>query len=268
MLRFSRGLRILSDVGEAERTMAARVLATLEALSIGRDGLSVVELARALGRDKSIVSRQLPPLVELGLVERDENGRHRLGWRLFTLAAQAGDQRLLRLAPQVMRSLSDSTKERIHLSVLQGRDVLTILSESSRREIEAVGWVGRTSPVHSTSSGRALLFDHSDDEIRELLAGVPFPAPGSKAPAGVEELLRRLRQARQHGGALVNREFDEDLAAAAAPVRDFSGRIVAALNVSAPAYRLQGRLTSIGQQVAAGAARLSRAVSSTPDSSF
>jgi DNA-binding IclR family transcriptional regulator len=254
-------------VGDTERSTSARLLATLEALSngtAGRDGLTVAELARALGRDKSIVSRQLRPLVDLGLAERDEDGRHRLGWRLFTLAAKAGDHRLLRVAPLVMRRLSDLTQERVHFSILHGKDVLTVLSESSRRAVEAVGWVGRTSPVHCTSSGRALLFDHDDDEIRSLLAGVQLPGPGPKAPETIDELIRRVKQARQSGVALSDREFDEDLVAAAAPVRDFSGRIVAALNVSAPAYRLHGRLSVTGQQVAAAAARLSQIVSSAP----
>jgi DNA-binding IclR family transcriptional regulator len=252
-------------VSETERSTAARLLATLEALCLAGGtggGLTVAELSRALGRDKSIVSRQLRALVDLGVVERDDDGRHRLGWRLFTLAAQAGDRRLLSLAPRVMRRLCDVTQERAHLSVLQGRDVLTILSESSRRAVEAAGWVGRRSPVHCTSSGRALLFDHSDAEIRELLDGAVLPGPGPNAPRTVEDLLRRVHEARDRGVALSDREFDEDLVAAAAPVRDFSGRIVAALNVSAPAYRLHSRLATTGQQVIAAAAHLSRAISS------
>lgn len=269
MVRCAIGLRspTIPNMSETERTSAARLLAVLEALSASNgnsDGMTVAELARALGRDKSIVSRGLRPLVELGLVERSAKGRHRLGWRLFTLAARAGDQRLLLLAPAVMRRLSDVTQERVHLTVLHGREALTILSESSRRTIEAVGWVGRTSPVHCTSSGRALLIDHSDDEIRELLADVPFPGPGPKAPKDIDDLLRRVHQARRRGFAVVDGEFDRDLVAAAAPVRDFRNQIIAALNVSAPAYRLQDRLTAVGQQVAAAAAHLSRAISSAP----
>jgi len=69
---------------DTTQTGAAKLLALLEALadsdSDARDGLSVADLARALGRDKSIVSRQLRPLVDLGMVERDDAGRHRLGW--------------------------------------------------------------------------------------------------------------------------------------------------------------------------------------------
>lgn len=256
-------------MADTDRSAAARLLVTLEVIAAAEsqdgDGVTAAEVARQTGRDKSIVSRQLRPLIELGLVERTGDSRLRLGWRLFTLAARAGDQRLLLLAPPVMRRLADLTGERVHLSVLHGREVLTILSESSQRVIEAVGWVGRTSPLHCTSSGRALLFDRSDEEVRSLLDGVALGGPGPHAPRDVEELLRRLHDARRQGVAIAEGEFDVDLVAAAAPVRDFSRRIVAALNVSAPSYRLQGRLSTVGHQVAAAARHLSAAISSTPD---
>jgi len=168
------------------------------------------------------------------------------------------------LAPTVMRPLAALTNERVHLSVLHGRDVLTVLSESSQQVIEAVGWVGRSSPVHCTSSGRALLFDHSDEAVRGLLEGVEFPASGPAAPPDLDALLTRLSQARQRGYAATAGEFDPDLVAVAAPIRDFSGRVIAALNVSAPSFRLGGRLDFAGQQVAAAAAHLTSAVASAP----
>jgi IclR family KDG regulon transcriptional repressor len=75
-------------------------MATLEILSAANhpshDGMTVAEVARALGKDKSVASRQLKGLADSGLIERDETGRFRLSWRLFTLMAQAGDQRLIR----------------------------------------------------------------------------------------------------------------------------------------------------------------------------
>jgi IclR family transcriptional regulator, KDG regulon repressor len=254
---------------ETRDTAAAKLLGLLESLaesdSASREGLTVAALARALGREKSIVSRQLKPLVELGLVERDDDGRHRLGWRLFAVAARAGDQRLLLLAPPVMRRLTQLLRERVHLSIRRGVDVFTILSESPQRTVEAVGWVGRTAPIHCTSSGRALLFDHSDDEIRELLRARFDCGPGRNAPKDVGDLIGRVRAARREGFALVVDEFDEDLTAVAAPVRDVHGRIVAALNISAPSYRLKDQAAAAGRHVSQAALHLSRGLSTPPD---
>ena len=256
-------------MNETQDTSAAKMLAVLEALSQasrgGDAGLTVAALARALGRDKSSMSRQLKPLVELGLVERGDDGLHRLGWKLFAVAAQAGDQRLLLLAPPVMRRLTQVVRERVHLSVRRGAEVFTVLSEGPHRSVEAVGWVGRTVPASCTSSGRALLFDHSPEEIRCLFSDGFAKGPGANAPTGVEELIERVMAARQRGFALVVDEFDDDLSAVAAPVRDARGQIVAALNVSAPSYRLRPSLSTTGRHVCQTAAYLSRAMSSPPE---
>lgn len=253
---------------ETNQSGAAKLLALLEALSEvdsdSRDGLTVAELARAIGREKSIVSRQLKPLVDLGLVERAADGRHSLGWRLFAVAAKAGDQRLLLLAPPVMRRLTQLVRERVHLSVRRGAEVFTILSESPQRSIEAVGWVGRTAPISCTSSGRALLFDHSDDDIRALFSGGFEAGPGPDAPRNAEQLIERVVSARRQGFALVVNEFEDDLTAVAAPVRDVHGRIVAVMNVSAPSYRLQDNLSGVGRSVCQAAQHLSRTLSAPP----
>lgn len=253
---------------ETHDTAAAKLLALLEVLAESdtdsREGLTVAEVARALGRDKSIVSRHLKPLVELGLVERDDTGRHSLGWRLFAVAAKAGDQRLLLLAPPVMRHLTQMTRERVHLSIRRGPEVFTVLSESPHRTIEVTGWVGRTTPVTCTSSGRALLVDHSDEEIRDLLAGRFQRGAGPGAPANVEELIERVAEARRRGFAIVADEFDEDITAVAAPVRDAHGRVAAALNISAPSYRLHEHVSTVGRKVSQAALHLSRTLAAPP----
>lgn len=245
-------------------TAAAKIVGLLETLAnsdtAARDGLTVAELSRALGREKSVVSRQLKPLVELGIVERGEDGRHSVGWRLFAVAARAGDQRLLLLAPPVMQRLTQLTGESVHLSVRRGSDVFTILTESPNRAVEAVGWIGRTSPVSSTSSGRALLLDHTDEELTELLRDRFERGSGPNAPRDVPDLIARVARARRDGYALVLDEFGDDLAAAAAPVRDASKRIIAALNVRAPSYRLEDQLEEVGRKVKGAALHLGRSL--------
>src|SRR5690242_18953435 len=107
------------------------LLATLETDEARRrGGLGVVEVARIVGREKSQVSRGLRTLADLGLVDRDpETLDYRLGWRLSALAARAGDAHLLGLAPPMVGALVARLGETVHLSVLQGTDVMTVLSE-------------------------------------------------------------------------------------------------------------------------------------------
>jgi len=249
----------MSSPADSNLARGVELLVTLETEEAQRrGGLGVLDVARMVGREKSQVSRGLRTLADLGLVDRDPDTLdYRLGWRLFALAARAGDAQLLSLAPPVLGALVARLGETVHLSVLQGTDVMTVLSEPSPRAIRATVWVGRRVPAHCTSSGRALLMDHDAEALRALYGDAPLDPAGPGAPQDVEELARRVAAARAQGHVLADEEREAGLVGAAAPVRDFRGRIVAALNISAPKFRLTEGLAAAGVEVQRAAEDLS-----------
>ncbi|MBV9192812.1 MAG: IclR family transcriptional regulator [Solirubrobacterales bacterium] len=234
-----------------------------EALRSG--GLGVKRLSELLGEDKTRVSRTLQTLAEYSLVERDPETRaYRIGWSIYTLAARAGEARLLAAAPASLAALRDELHESAHLSVLAGRQVETVISHASPQALAATSWVGRQVPAHCTSAGRALLFDHDLAALQRLFGPGCLPAAGPRAPRTVAELLARIDGARAAGYAVAVDESEPGLAAAAAPVRDHRGRIVAAVNVSAPAFRFRAELHRAGDAVVRAAAELSLAIGARP----
>jgi DNA-binding IclR family transcriptional regulator len=238
-------------------TSLKRGLAILFALESG-DELGVTRIAELVGREKSQVSRTLKVLADQGLVERDpESLAYRLGWRLFTLAALAGDRRLTSAASRCLGELVRIFGESAHLSVLQGGDVLTVVSKSPPQAVQAVSWVGRVVPAACTSAGYALLIDQDRKDLEHLLPDATFRRRHPRAPQSVDELWERLAEARLRGYALADEDFETGLVAVAAPVRDFRGRVVAAVNVSAPKFRFAARLEEAGRQVRRGAEELS-----------
>lgn len=249
---------------QASETSLRRGVAILDALADGvadRDGLGVTRIAELIGRDKSQVSRTLRILDEQGLVERDPvTLRYRLGWKIFALAAHAADRRLLAEAAPHLRRVVDALGERAHLSVLRGAEVVTVSSESPLHAIQTVGWVGRSVPVHCTASGRALLLDAEPARVAELLAEAVFDGRAPNSPRDADDVLRRITAARGRGYAVADEEFEPGLVAVAAPVRDFRGAIVAALNVSAPKFRFARRIDEAGATVLAAADELSAAL--------
>jgi IclR family KDG regulon transcriptional repressor len=254
---------ILTRVARVKETNLRRELAILMVLggeeAVEDGGLGVVRIADLIGREKSQVSRTLKVLAESGFVDRDTTTlQYRLGWRFFALAARAGEQRLLNVAPALLERLVENVGETAHLSVLQGVEVLTVLSESPPHAVKADGWAGRTVPIYCTSSGRALLFDHDHEAVSSLLSGVEFRELRPGTVRNIEELEESIALARERGYALVDEEFEFGLVGTAAPVRDFKGRLVAALNVSAPKFRLGGgRLEAAGREVKRAADELS-----------
>lgn len=213
------------------------------------EGMTVAEVARALGRDKSIVSRQLKSLLETELISRDGSGRYMLSWRLFALAQRAGDQRITRLAAPILRRLSDTVRERSHLTVWSGDDVLTVHSESSRRSIEADDWVGHTVVALSTASGHALLLDQ---EPTEIAAFVERTDPAMAAQR-VRVVVDAIVSSRRRGYTYADKSFDPDVIGIGAPIRDFRGQIVAAINISGPAYRIESNVNVLARHVMAAA---------------
>ena len=229
------------------QSSASRVMAILDVLSGADsatypDGLAVADVARLLGREKSVVSRQLKSLLESGLVSRAESGRYELSWRLFALAVRAGDQRLTKMAGPLMLRLTETVRERTYLTVLSDGEVLTVHSESSRRSIEAVNWVGRAVSVARSSSGMALLLDHDDEHIVDLVRRGDDGVTAREA----RDFLRQIQEARGRGYTVANRVFDPELIGIGAPVRDFSGRIKAAVNISGPAFRVEPQIQAFG----------------------
>jgi DNA-binding IclR family transcriptional regulator len=249
----------VADEASGVSRAASALLALGSPEAVEQDGLGVVRIAELVGGDKGQVSRVLATLAKAGLVERDDRSlTYRLGWGLYALAARAGDQRLLDAARPLLRRLVDLLGERANLSVLRDAKVLTVFSASPPRSVQVAGWVGRTVPAYCTASGRALLFDTGSDELHAMFAGVEFERPGPKAPHSVEELARRLAASRRRGFAVVDEEFEPGLIAVAAPVRDFRGRVCAAINISAPRFRLTAaRREAAGEAIKAAADELS-----------
>ncbi len=229
-------------------------------------GLGVVRIAELVAGEKSQVSRTLKTLATLGLVERDPATRaYRLGWRFFSLAAQAGDLRLLAAARPVLARLVGILGETVHVSVLRGTDVLTVLSETPTRSVHAASWVGHTVPASCSSAGRALLIDHDRDELAALFGGDDLPRPGPNAPRDVRELGRRIAEARTGRSIVVDEELEPGLVGAAAPVRDFTDRIVAALNISGPKFRFEASIDVAAEEITAAAHEISVALGYNPD---
>ncbi len=226
------------------------ILSSLADDSAARDGLGVAALTKLLGGDKSQLSRSLSTLEAHGFVEREPDTlTYRLGWRLFALAARVEESRLLATAPPVLRALVREFGESAHLSVRQGDQVLTLLSESPDSTLHAPGRVGGLTSLARTSAGRALALDLDGIELRAL---------------GLERQADAIAAARTLGYAIVRQEFEPGLVAAAAPIRNATGRIVAALNVSAPGFRFDDRLEAAAPQVVAAANTLSAAIGGRP----
>ena len=262
-----RDLEILEILGSPESTAA--------------EGLGVLRVAELSGRDKGLISRTLATLAEFGLVARDEyTQNYRLGYQLYALAARTLESHLVGTAAPYLRRMVTATHETTHLCVLRGGNVLTLASELSEYAFRGLGWQGVSTAAWRTSSGRVLVSNWADDDLRRwydthgrddpvtspvtpmLLRADPADAAarendGVPLVTDFESLKRQVALIRRQGYATVDEEFEKGVVGVSAPVFDFRGNIIAAINVSAPKTRMGGHLHEAGELAARVAAELS-----------
>lgn len=248
--------------------------------SITAGGLGVSRVATLAGRDKAVVSRTLATLADAGLVERDAHTQlYRLGHQLYALAARTREAHLVTQSLPFLRRVVRATHETTHLCVLRSGTVLTLVSETSEYAYRGVGWEGVSTAAWNTSAGRVLVSDRTEEDLREWYTAhghdssitsppsagssafdadtPPDPVPGASPAMDVEAFLGRIDRIRARGYATVDEEFEAGVVGVSAPVLDFRGTIIAAINLSAPKHRLGAHLDAAGRIVASIARELS-----------
>lgn len=228
--------------------------------------LSVSELSAMTAWTPSSVSRLLSALEAGGLVQRDEvSGRYLLGLQLVALAGAALAQRALYTVshPHLLR-LAAASGETTNLCVLDSMQVLTIDEAVGTHPIKVSGWIGVRHPLHATAAGKALLAALPEDRRDVILAsGLPVLTP--QTITNRERLLRELDQVNATGYALTIEELAAGLTVIAAPVRDYTDAVVAAITVGGPSFRITERhLEDCITLVKAEAAAISSELGSRP----
>ena len=209
---------------------------------------------------KSTASRLLSTLERAGFVERDPyTEKYHLGFELVRLAGQVPRHaELVELARPALEALSDTTGETVNLALADGTQVIHIHQISSRHLVKDTNWVGRRTPYHCTSNGKALLAWLPEADISARLSGrlERFTPRTILTRRG---LLAELAVTRELGYATALEELEVGLNAVAAPVRDGHGQVIAAVSASGPAYRVTpARIPELGAQAIWAAERVSK----------
>lgn len=210
-----------------------RGLAVIRAFDIDHQELTLSEVARSTGLTRAAARRFLHTLVELGYVRTDG--------RLFALrprVLELGYSYLSGLSlPEValphMKQLVEQVHESCSLSVLDDDEVVYVARVPTRRIMTVSISVGTRFPAYATSMGRVLLAHADARWLDGYLRGVelqPLTRYTETDPEGLRALLERVRE---QGFCLVDQELEEGLRSIAVPVRDSSGAVVAAMNISA-----------------------------------
>ena len=236
-----------------------RAVSVLEILA-HRGEAGVSEVAADIGVHKSTAFRLLAALEERELVEQaQERGKYRLGFGILRLAsAMPGQLDVTQQARPVCEQLAVQLGETVNIAVRRSHFVVNIDQARGPSAVAAHNWVGELTPLHATSSGKVLLAYMTPEERREVLAASGLARLTKHTITSARDLDAQVEAAARDGFASSIEELEEGLNAVAAPVRDHTGDVIAALSVSGPVYRFTGeRLREVVPDVIAAAAAIS-----------
>lgn len=254
----------MSNGGEPEVRDATLIRSVDRAVAIldllAREGWSAgAEVARELGVHRSTALRLLATLDRHGLVERDpRTSKYRLGRRLVQLASSVrGEVDLRQVARPVCEALAWSLGETVTLDVLDADEIVPIEQATGSTSVVSVNWLGTRSPVHCTASGKVILA-FAPDGVRSRLLERPLERRTARTIVDRAELEAQLTQVREAGFARTFEELEVGLNAVAAPVRSSDGEVIAAVDVSGPAHRIDPSARALVARTLGAAEDLSR----------
>lgn len=212
----------------------SRALDIIELLHHEPSGLGVTEIATRLDLTKSTVHRILSYLAERGFIERAGDGQaYRLGLKFVEIASGRLNQLELKTeAAPHLRRLVERLGQPAHLAILAGTEVVYIDKVESLRSIRMYSQIGKRIPAYCSALGKALLVDLGAAELERLAAGIEYRRLARGTRIGAASLVEAVRLARERGWSLDDEENEDGIRCVGAPVRDYTGRVIAAISVS------------------------------------
>ncbi len=249
---------------EARREMqsVAKALSILLSFSQEKEWQGVTEISNELQLNKSTVHSILNTLASYGFIQQSpELKKYRLGLGIIKLAGTKLSQLdLVSASMPIMKDLMASTGETVVLTVLFGTSSLYLAKIDSPQPVRVASYVGGSGPIHCSANGKVLLAFRPESSWKEALPE-KLERYTPRTITSHRLLREELRRTLERGYALDMEEYAAHLCAVAAPVRDASREVVAAIVVVGPSSRLgQKRLQIIAPEVMLTANRISAAL--------
>jgi len=216
---------------------AARIL---ESFTMETPILTNADLAKKIGVDKSTITRLMQSLEKVEFVTRDQvSGQYSLTHKLFQIGnVYVQNTDLNNEGRPLLEKLSDTFNENAQMGVLDKTEVLYLEQVRCSQHIKLMSFVGSRLPAYCTGAGKLLLAHLSDEEYYKFCRSVEFISHTPKTIVEPEILKDQLSIIRDNGFAIAKSEFREDVFSIAAPVLDGNNRVIAAISLAGPLFRM------------------------------
>jgi len=241
-----------------------KTLDILETIKTAKSGYKLAELARKVELPKATVYRILMTLEGRGYLDRAADGSYRMAKKLFDLQrSEPLEQVLNRVAQPLLERLVHSCKETVNLGILDAGEVVVINTIESPQAVRMSSKIGNRRLPHATALGKVLLAGMTDKEVARLIRVKGLPRLTESTLVTKPEVMAEIQKVRQQGWALDNQENEIEGRCVGAPIQGPDGRVIAAVSISGPVYRMDvARARSVVPELKSACAEISRAVRS------
>ncbi len=231
----------MQSEGVKKNQSLGKALQIFEVLARQAAPMRLQDLARELHMPDSTLLRFLNTMIDYGYVAREqETSRYRLTLKLAQLGSQVhSNYPYQKIIHPYLEEISRKLQESVSLCVEQNGSVVYIDTvDGPDHMLRTLQRIGKVAPMHSTGVGKVLLQNYTSNELKEYIEEKGLPAFTEKTITSRKEFLDEIDVVRQRGFAYDNEECEVGVRCVAFPVKDFSGRNVAAISISAPVTRL------------------------------
>jgi IclR family pca regulon transcriptional regulator len=220
-------------------TALARGISVIRAFGPDASRMTLADIAKRVGLPRATVRRSLITLETLGYVESD--GRN------FTLTAKVltlghsylSSSPFTRAAQPLLERFAATIHESSWVAILDDGDALLVAGARTNRILSPGLTVGSRLPAAWTALGRVLLSGLPDDQLDAHLRRLKPRTYTARTLIDIAAIRKAILDVRTNGYALVEGEVEIGLSSIAVPLKDFEGRVVAAINASAPSERVR-----------------------------
>ncbi|WP_042664127.1 IclR family transcriptional regulator [Haloferax sp. ATB1] len=204
------------------------------------ESASVSELATALDLPRSTAHNYLSTLTGEGYLIK-QNGEYQLSIQFLELGSFARkQQKIYEIAKPEVRRLARETGELTSLLVEDQGEGVYLQRERGEQAVQVQAYVGTRAPLHATALGKCILAHKSTEFIDQVIEHHGLEKSTEKTVSTREELLDRLDEVRERGYAFDDEERIEGLRCIASPILSTDDRVLGAISVSGPSYRMRG----------------------------
>ena len=234
-----------------------KIFDLIDLIARSGNGLSGKELSALSGIPLSTVFRMTKFLCDNKYL-RSERGLYLLGAGFVLLGNAARRQNpLIKVARHYLEELSELTRETVHLAQLQEQQIVYIDKVEGKRPIRMGSMIGKSSPLHCTGVGKAVLAYLPEKQREELLDSIEYTVYTPNTITDRTELGSELEQIRRQGYAVDNCEHEEWVYCLAAPILNHENESMGAISISGAEVYMLDRAKELAELVKSAANKIS-----------